>query len=273
MCETMFYINSVDGVKIAVYDYNCGGTETVLLIHGWPLSHKIYEYQIPMLIENGYRVVALDLRGFGQSDAPGCGYSYDQMAMDILQVVKRMRLWAFTLVGFSMGGAISLRYMRICRGYGVKKLILLSAAAPCWTQRPGYPYGLTKEYVDGLICQIETDRAQFAENFSHQLFASPHSASIIDWFGQIALSASAVGTIGAALSLRDEDGRDDFVYVNVPTVIIHGDKDEVVSDELARIQHECICGSQLYTLKDSGHGIMYDQLEEFNEIFLNAVMC
>lgn len=273
MCDFMFYVNSTDGVKIAVYDYNCGGTETVLLIHGWPLSHKIYEYQIPILVRMGYRVVALDLRGFGMSDVPGCGYSYDQMATDIYQVVKRLRLWSFTLVGFSMGGAISLRYMRLFRGYGVKKLILLAAAAPCWTQRPGFPYGLTREAVDEIICQIETDRAQYAEEFSQQLFASPHSACIIDWFRQIAMSASAIGTIECGLSLRDEDGRDDLCYVHVPTVIIHGEKDVVVSNDLAEIQHECINGSRLYTLQESGHGIMYDELEKFNDIFLHAVEC
>ena len=259
MCDFMFYVNSTDGVKIAVYDYNCGGTETVLLVHGWPLSHKIYEYQIPILVRMGYRVVALDLRGFGMSDVPGCGYSYDQMAADIHQVVKRLRLWSFTLVGFSMGGAISLRYMRLFRGYGVKKLILLAAAAPCWTQRPGFPYGLTREAVDEIICQIETDRAQYA--------------CIIDWFRQIAMSASAIGTIECALSLRDEDGRDDLCYVHVPTVIIHGEKDVVVSNDLAEIQHVCISGSSLYTLKESGHGIMYDELEKFNDIFLHAVEC
>ena len=207
------------------------------------------------------------------SDVPGCGYSYDQMATDIYQVVKRLRLWSFTLVGFSMGGAISLRYMRLFRGYGVKKLILLAAAAPCWTQRPGFPYGLTREAVDEIICQIETDRAQYAEEFSQQLFASPHSACIIDWFRQIAMSASAIGTIECGLSLRDEDGRDDLCYVHVPTVIIHGEKDVVVSNDLAEIQHECINGSRLYTLQESDHGIMYDELEKFNDIFLHAVEC
>ena len=207
------------------------------------------------------------------SDVPGCGYSYDQMATDIYQVVKRLRLWSFTLVGFSMGGAISLRYMRLFREYGVKKLILLAAAAPCWTQRPGFPYGLTREAVDESICQIETDRAQYAEEFSQQLFASPHSPCIIDWFRQIAMSASAIGTIECALSLRDEDGRDDLCYVHVPTVIIHGEKDVVVSNDLAEIQHECINGSRLYTLQESGHGIMYDELEKFNDIFLHAVEC
>ena len=65
----MFYIQATDGVKIAVYDYNSCGKRTVFLIHGWPLSHKIYEYQIPRLIDCGYRVVAIDLRGFGASEA------------------------------------------------------------------------------------------------------------------------------------------------------------------------------------------------------------
>lgn len=269
----MFYVNSTDGVKIAVYDYNCGGAETVVLVHGWPLSHKIYEYQIPILVRRGYRVVALDLRGFGMSDAPGCGYCYDQMAADIFQVVKRLRLWSFTLAGFSMGGAIVLRYMHLFRGYGVKKLFLLAAAAPCWTQRPGFPYGLTREYVDGLICQIETDRAKFAEAFTSQLFSCPQSECIQLWFWNIVMSASAIGTIEAAVSLRDEDGRDDLCYVTVPTVIIHGAKDEVVSNELAEIQHETIRGSKLFTLEDSGHGIMYDQLEDFNEIFIRELEC
>lgn len=87
------------------------------------------------------------------------------------------------------------------------------------------------------------------------------------------MSASAIGTIEAAVSLRDEDGRDDLCYVTVPTVIIHGAKDEVVSNELAEIQHETIRGSKLFTLEDSGHGIMYDQLEDFNEIFIRELEC
>ena len=271
----MFYIKSSDGTKIAVYDYRCGKKRvkgTVLLVHGWPLSHEIYEYQIGCLVECGYRVVALDLRGFGNSDTPACGYTYNQRAEDIYHVVCALHLKCFTLVGFSMGGAIVLRYMNRYRGYGVKKLILLSAAAPSWTRRPGYPYGLTREYVDGLIHQACTDRAELAYNFSHkQLFASPQSEAAKDWFEQIALSASGIGTKEAAIALRDEDGRKDLKSVRVPTVIIHGAKDEVVSNDLALLQHKGIPCSKLYTLENSGHGIMYDELEIFNCIFMDAV--
>lgn len=268
----MFYIDSADGVKIAVYDYNPCGNKTVFLVHGWPLSHKIFEYQIGPMVECGYRVVAIDLRGFGQSDAPACGYGFDQMADDIYKVVTCMKLSCFTLVGFSMGGAIALRYMRRHCGHGVKKLILLSAAAPSWTQRQGFPYGLSVDYVNQLICQASTDRPQLAYDFSHkQLFASPHSEAVKNWFEDIALSASGIGTVKSAYALRDEDGRADLNCVKVPTVIIHGEKDQVVSNELAMIQHRYIRNSKMYQLENSGHGIMYDELERFNQIFLNSL--
>lgn len=268
----MFFINSTDGVKIAVYDYNPCGCKTVFLVHGWPLSHQIYEYQIGPMVDCGYRVVAVDLRGFGRSDAPACGYGYDQMADDIHNVITSMKLSCFTLVGFSMGGAIVLRYMRRHGGQGVKKLVLLAAAAPCWTQRQGFPYGLPVNTVNQLICQASTDRPQLAYDFSHkQLFASPHGEPVKRWFEDIALSASGLGTVKAAIALRDEDGRADLNCVRVPTVIIHGEKDQVVSNDLAMIQNRYIRGSRLYQLENSGHGIMYDELERFNKIFLSSI--
>lgn len=268
----MFYIQSTDGVKIAVYDYQPEGKQTVFLVHGWPLSHQMYEYQIELLTRHGYRVVAIDLRGFGNSDTPAGSYSYDQMAADIYAVVCALKLTRFTLVGFSMGGAIVLRYMNRYQGYGVKKPVLLSAAAPSWTRRPDFPYGLTREAVNGLIEQARTDRPQLAHDFSHkQLFACPQSEAAKNWFEDIALSASGLGTVRAAISLRDEDGRADLRCIRIPTVIIHGAKDVVVSNELAEIQHKTIRNSKLCTLENSGHGIVYDELERFNRVFLSAL--
>lgn len=267
----MFYVNSEDGVKLAVYVLNPQCEKTVFLLHGWPLSHKMYEYQINQLTKQGYRVVLMDIRGFGNSDVPACGYNYDTLASDVYRVVRHMGLYHFILVGFSMGGAIVLRYMNNYRSYGVRKLILLAAAAPSWTQRPCYP-GLTRDYVDGLIHMAQTDRPQLARNFSHkQLFASPQSEAVKDWFEDIALSASGIGTVQAAISLRDEDGRKDLESVHVPTTIIHGMKDVVVSNALAEIQHKNIPGSKLFQLENSGHGIVYDELERFNRIFLKEV--
>ena len=267
----MFYVTSNDGTKIAVYDYNFQGKQTVFLIHGWPLSHQIFEYQINLLTDCGYRVVAVDLRVLGRSDTPACGYTYDQMAADVFQIVRQLCLKRFILAGFSMGGAIALRYMNCYNGFGVCKLILLSAAAPSFAKRLGLPYGKPVEEVNDLISLAETDRPLLCQNFSRQLFACPHSDAVIDWFRDIALSASGIGTIKCAIALRDENVQRDFCSVHVPTYIIHGAKDLIVSNELAKIQHESIRGSKLITLPDSGHGIVYDQLKKFNSLFMKTI--
>lgn len=269
----MFYIKSTNNVKIAVWDWRPEGKETVVLVHGWPLSHKIFEYQIGRLCARGCRVVAIDLRGFGESDAPAAGYSYNEMATDLHQVVCALGLGEFTLAGFSMGGAVALRYMSLFQGKGVKRLMLLAAAAPCWTQRPGFPYGVTRSYADGLIRQASIDRPKLAHAFCHeQLFACPQSEWAKNWFEDIALSASGLGTIQAAIALRDEDGRRDLGAVHVPTVVIHGGKDKVVPKELAMIQHKSIANSRMFTLTNSGHGVFYDELEKFNQIFLSSIL-
>lgn len=264
----MFFVRMKDQVKIAVYDLNPNVSQCVLMIHGWPLSEKIFEYQKELLTNSGYRVVTMDLRGFGNSDAPAHGYSYNQFSEDIYTVVQSLNLKSFALVGFSMGGAIALRYMARFQQYGVSKLILLAAAAPCYTKRPGFPYGVTKASVDQLIALARVDRPQLNENFSRMLLASPHSNAVKNWFMDIGLTASGIGTIKAAISLRDENGIPDISKVTVPTGIFHGKKDQIVPFELGVVQNKNIPGSKLFPFENSGHGIFYDELRDFNQRFI-----
>lgn len=264
----MFYIPSCDNVKIAVYDLNCVGKQTVFFVHGWPLSHEIFEYQCGMLLNCGYRVVSMDLRGFGNSDTPAFGYSYDQLSDDVFTVVKRLSLKNFTLVGFSMGGAVCVRYMARHKGYGVKKLALLAAAAPRFTTAPDFPYGMAPEAVDGLLSQAACDRPQFCADFAQKLFACPHSCASVNWFHNLALNASGIGTLQTGLALRDEELRPDLCKLCVPTSIFHGKLDQIVPFEMALLQNEAISNSQLFAFENSGHGVFYDELPLFNETFL-----
>ena len=93
----MFSILSGDGIRLAVYDYRPDAKKTVLLLHGWPFSHEIFEYQILALTGLGYRVIAPDFRGFGASDSPVSGYGYDQLASDLYGIVASLNLFSFTL--------------------------------------------------------------------------------------------------------------------------------------------------------------------------------
>ena len=268
----MYFVKTTDEVNLAVYDLNPKGKRTILLIHGWPLSHLIFEYQLEMLLSENWRVVTVDLRGFGNSDVPAGGYSYDQLAEDIYRVVCALRLDHFVLAGFSMGGAVALRYMNRFQGYGVRRLILLSAASPCFVRSCECPFGLDREDVNEMIEEAASDRPSFVRNFSHnQLFACCHSDAALDWFEKIALSASGIATVQCGLTLRDEDGREDLECVRVPTAIIHGGRDQVVPVEMARYQQEHIRSASLCILENSGHGIFYDEPDCFNDVFLQAL--
>ncbi|HID0814561.1 TPA: alpha/beta fold hydrolase, partial [Clostridium botulinum] len=106
-----YYIKVEPNVKIYVEDLNPEGNKTILFLHGWPGSHKLFEYQFDQLPKMGYRCVGIDTRGFGNSDKPWTGYGYDRLSDDVRCVVEALKLHDFTLVGHSTGGAMAVRYM------------------------------------------------------------------------------------------------------------------------------------------------------------------
>ena len=269
----MYFVKTTDEVNLAVYDLNPKGKRTILLLHGWPLSHLIFEYQTEMLLSENWRVITMDLRGFGNSDAAAGGYGYDQMAEDLYRVVCALRPDRFVLVGFSMGGAVALRYMNRFQGYGVKKLLLLAAASPRLVRSSDFPLGPEPDMINAWIEEAASDRPALVRRFSRErLFACCHCDAALDWFERIALTASGIATVQCAISLREEDGRADLESVRVPTVIFHGGKDRVVPPALARYQQEHICGAGLCILENSGHGIFYDELDRFNGALLRALL-
>lgn len=166
----MFFIRSSDNANIAVYELNPEGRKTIILVHGWPLSHKMFEYQIPYLLNDGYRVISIDLRGFGDSDVTSNGYNYNQFATDLYCIIYELNLCNFDLLGFSMGGAIVTRYMQIYKGYGVRKLCLLDAAVPSYCKSINNPYGQTIESTNRLIELGYNDRPALNEYFRKYIF-------------------------------------------------------------------------------------------------------
>ena len=124
----MPYIEVSPGVNVYVEDWGSG--KTIFFIHGWPVSHKMFEYQFTQLPKHGYRCVGIDLRGFGKSDKPWGDYNYNVFADDVKRVLEVMDLRDVTMAGFSMGGAIAMRYMARHSGERVSKVALPAAAAP-----------------------------------------------------------------------------------------------------------------------------------------------
>ncbi|MFC4775852.1 alpha/beta fold hydrolase [Paenibacillus sp. GCM10023252] len=261
-----YYIEVEPGVKIYVRDIGEG--KPVIFIHGWPLQHAMWEYQFTQLPKYGYRCILVDLRGYGKSDAPWYGYDYNRMSDDVRVVMDTLHLEQVHLVGFSMGGAIAIRYMARHRGHKVCQLILAAAAAPSFVQRPGYPYGMPVDQVDELIRALTKDRPAALDNFGKNFFASEVTPAFRHWFNLVNLSASPHGTIAGSVALRDEVLAQDLPFIRTRTTIMHGLLDKICPFPFAALMHQGIPHSKLIRFDRSGHGIWYDELDLFNRNLL-----
>ncbi|SHL22111.1 alpha/beta fold hydrolase [Flavobacterium pectinovorum] len=259
------YIEVEKNVKLHVTDLGEG--KPVVLIHGWPLSDAMYEYQYAELIQKGYRVIGITLRGFGLSDKPGGAYNYDVYADDIKVILDKLKIEGATIGGFSMGGATVIHYVAKYNAAHVSKLALFGAAAPLWTKRADFNYGFwTKEDVNGLIALNNTNRPQLFENFGKIFPANETSVSAGQgaWLGTIQAQASPYAMAESMKALRDTDLREDLKKIKIPTLILHGTQDKICSYELAEQMHKSIANSTLVPFEKSGHALFIEELPKFN---------
>lgn len=259
------YIEVEPNVRLHITD--AGEGRPIVLIHGWPLSDEMYEYQYNDLINKNFRAIGITLRGFGKSDKPYGTYNYDVHASDIKKVLDTLEIDDAVLVGFSMGGAIVIRYVAAYDGAHVSKLVLVSAAAPIWTERKDFPYNLPISAVDDLIKLNYKDRPKLLSDFAKIFSAADTSLSegIGSWLNGICLSASSYATAQCLIALRDTDLRSDMVKILIPTVIMHGKNDKICSFDLAEQMNAGIAHSQIIPFENSGHSLFLEETQKFNE--------
>ena len=251
-----------------------GAGRPVVLIHGWPLSHKSWSANTPALIDAGYRVVAYDRRGFGASQ-PGDSYDYDALTSDLAGVMEELDLTDATLVGFSMGGGEVARYVA---KYGQERLhsVVFASAVPPYLLKTGdNPDGpLEKDAATGMSNALEQDREGFFDTFMTSFFSAGGDLLVTEEQRQEALAMCHESDQEAALACMDSFGitdfRDDLTKVTVPTLVIHGDSDSIVPFEgSGQRTHEAIGGSQLVLINSGPHGINLSHADEFNRSLLD----
>ncbi|KQT35577.1 alpha/beta hydrolase [Chryseobacterium sp. Leaf405] len=263
------YIEVEPNVKLHVIDLGEG--KPVVLIHGYPLNDASWEYQYLPLVKAGYRVIAITLRGFGQSDKPYGKYDYDQFASDIKTVLDKLDIKDATLGGHSMGGAIALHYVAKYNAAHVSKLALFAAAAPVHTKKPDYPYPLfTKEEITNWVDRVSVDRPGLLNTIGERFVLSATSvpAGIGAWLGGIEMQSSAYAMEQALIALRDEDLRGDLPKIKIPTLIMQAKQDRIVAYALAEQMNKAIKGSKLIPFENSGHALFIEEKDKFNEEFL-----
>jgi pimeloyl-ACP methyl ester carboxylesterase len=252
-----------------------GGTgRPVVLIHGWPLSGEAFKNQIPALQAAGYRVITYDRRGFGRSDKPMTGYTYDTLTEDLQALLEELDLRDVTLVGFSMGGGEVARYFSQYSPERIRSVVFASAVPPFMMQGDDNPEGpLTKDAAAGMTADLTKDQESFYDGFTTDFFSANGELKVTEAQRQEALELCRQADKKAALACMEAFGttdfRDDLLKVTVPAMVLHGDADATVPFEgSGQRTHAALADSDLHVIAGGPHGCNVSHPDEWNQALI-----
>ncbi|WP_444884429.1 alpha/beta fold hydrolase [Microbulbifer sp. PSTR4-B] len=273
--KTASTITTRDGVQLYYKDWGPKDGPVVTFSHGWPLSSDSWESQMTFLASKGYRVVAHDRRGHGRSSQSWDGNDMDHYADDLAAVIKALDLKDVTLVGFSTGGGEVARYIGRHGTGRVKKAALISAVTPLMLKTNTNPGGLPLEVFDGLRKGSLENRSQLYLDIASGPFfgfnrpdAEP-SQGLIQSFWAQGMRGGHKNTYDSIAAFSATDFRGDLKKFDVPTLIVHGDDDQIVPiDNSARAAAKIVRNAKLVVYPGAPHGLADTHKEQLNHDLL-----
>lgn len=265
----MSSFTTTDGVEIYFKDWGAG--QPVVFSHGWPLSSDSWEAQMFFLASNGYRTIAHDRRGHGRSSQPWDGNDMDHYADDLAQLIEHLDLKDAVLIGFSTGGGEVARYIGRHGAGRVAKAVLVSAVPPLMLKTDTNPGGLPIEVFDGIRAGSLADRSKLYQDIASGPFfgfnrpGAVASQGMIDSFWLQGMMGGHKNTYDSIKAFSETDFREDLKKFGVPTLIIHGEDDQIVPiDAAGRASAKLVSGSVLKTYPGAPHGITDTHKDQLN---------
>ncbi len=276
----MPFATTRDGVEIFYKDWGPKDAQPIVFHHGWPLSSDDWDAQMLFFLQNGFRVVAHDRRGHGRSAQVSEGHDMDHYAADAFAVVEALDLRNAVHIGHSTGGGEAARYVaRHGEPAGrVAKAVLVSAVPPIMLKTEAYPGGLPREVFDGFRQGVAANRAQFFLDVPTGPFygfnregTTVHQGVIMNWWRQ-AMIGSAKAHYEGIKAFSETDQTDDLKAISVPTLVLHGEDDQVVPiDNSARLSVKLLRDGRLKTYPGFSHGMLTVNAETLNADLLAFV--
>jgi len=276
VAKTSNTITTKDGVQLYYKDWGSG--RPVVFSHGWPLSSDSWEAQMLFLASQGYRVIAHDRRGHGRSSQPWDGNDMDHYADDLAAVIEALDLKDAVLVGFSTGGGEVARYIGRHGTKRVSKAVLVSSVPPLMLKTPANPGGLPIEVFDGLRKGSIDNRSQLYLDLAAGPFfgfnrpgAKP-SQGLINAFWMQGMMGGHKNTYDSIAAFSATDFTEDLKRFDVPTLVIHGDDDQVVPiDAAGRASAKLVKDAKLIVYPGAPHGITDTHKDRLNNDLLDFI--
>ena len=272
----MLSVGTEQGTPVELYYEVRGAGKPVVLIHGWPLSGRSWEKQVPALVEAGYKVITYDRRGFGGSTQADGGYDYDTLASDLKKLIEALDLHDATLVGFSMGGGEVARYLSSYGTSRVHKAVFAAAVPPYLYKADDNPEGgLDDATINQFLEGVKDDRLAFLEEFTKSFFTAGERSDLVSepnrkYHRDIAAFASPQATYDCIKAFSYTDFRKDLPNIDIPTLVLHGDADGIVPFEVSgKRAQELLPNAQTRVIKGGPHGLNATHPDEFNQALIS----
>lgn len=277
-------VGKENSTEIGLYYEDHGAGQPVVMIHGYPLSGRSFESQEQALLAAGYRVVTYDRRGFGRSVQPSIGYDYDTFAADLNEVLTQLDLQDVVLVGFSMGGGEVARYVGKYGTARVAKVVFISSITPYLLKADDNPDGVDGSALADLEAQVEQDRLKFLTGFFQKFYnldaalglnkllgQAPVSDEVVRDSWNVASQASPIATL-RSIGAWGEDFRADLARIDVPTLVIFGDADQVVPIAASgRRMKQYVPSAITVEVAGAPHGLLASHREDVNRALLDFI--
>ena len=261
-----------DSITLHYEDHGVGAP--LVLIHGFPLSAQSWEKQLLALLDAGYRVIAYDRRGFGQSSQPAVGYDYDTLAHDLDVLVTQLDLRDAVLVGHGMGTGEVTRYLATYGSARVRKAAMLAPLPPFLLRSADNVEGVRQEIFDAIMRAIVADRPAYMKLFLDDCFnvdvlgASRVSEQDMQLFWTVATSASATGTVDCVQAWLT-DFRQDVPKIDVPVLILQGDQDRMFPLHVTgRRLAELVKDAHFTVIEGGSHALIWTHAAEVNQALM-----